>query len=153
MSKIEFEAALIPDCWEPEGTYELIVKGAPAIRRGQYHVTLESVEPPAEHYPMCSDQPAQIDCRHADCTWNRIGGNCVNVSPAITLNDDGTSKCWSRKDKEAELLPCPFCGGGAANLAVLYVPEIHVWCKKCGAQSEGFATEREAIAAWNKRTP
>jgi len=46
-----------------------------------------------KRYPMCKDQPAQIDCRNTDCIyhWN---GACINVSPAITLKE-GKVTCWS----------------------------------------------------------
>ena len=51
-----------------------------------------------------------------------------------------------------ELLPCPFCGGEA----YIYAPgpiEHHVACKNpsCYAETHGWSTEAEAIAAWNTR--
>lgn len=46
-------------------------------------------------YPMSDDQPAQIDCRRIDCVFNGGAGQCTNVSPAITLNEDRTAVCWS----------------------------------------------------------
>lgn len=52
-----------------------------------------------ERYPMCKDQPAQIDCRNTDCIFNK-NGSCTNESPAITLNKDGKFKCWSEITKE-----------------------------------------------------
>ena len=50
-----------------------------------------------DRYPMCKDQPAQIDCRRADCIYQNKG-QCSNISPAITLNDKSTFVCWSYKD-------------------------------------------------------
>lgn len=52
-----------------------------------------------------------------------------------------------------ELLPCPnpWCGG------YMHVTErrAHLWRVRCGCgvQADYAATEAEAIAAWNKRTP
>lgn len=52
--------------------------------------------------------------------------------------------------RDAELLPCPFCGGEAytwGNTAC----EWRVECKSCGASSLPHVTPREAAAAWNRR--
>ena len=46
-----------------------------------------------ERYPMCEDQPAQIDCRNTECLYH-INGKCKNISPAITLVK-GSATCWS----------------------------------------------------------
>ena len=46
-------------------------------------------------YPMGTSQPAQIDCRVFECS-HHCHGSCLNVSPAITLNPDGTFVCWSK---------------------------------------------------------
>ena len=51
-----------------------------------------------KRYPMGSDQPAQIDCRITTCRYYVGSGKCVNIAPAITLNENGTFVCWSRKD-------------------------------------------------------
>ena len=48
-----------------------------------------------ERYPMGRDQPAKIDCRVKDCKYYAGGGECTNVSPAITLNESGKFVCWS----------------------------------------------------------
>lgn len=52
-----------------------------------------------ERYPMCKDQLAQIDCLNTDCKYNNGGGQCGNVSPAITLNyaEHAGFVCWSKK--------------------------------------------------------
>lgn len=47
-----------------------------------------------ERYLMCEDQPAQIDCRRETCIYHQ-NASCTNSSPAITLNSDGSSACWS----------------------------------------------------------
>ena len=57
-----------------------------------------------DRYPMCKDQPAQIDCRRADCIYQNKG-QCSNISPAITLNDKSTFVCWSYKDAKGEAEP------------------------------------------------
>jgi len=49
-------------------------------------------------YPMCKSQLAQIDCRKTNCTFYDTGGECTNVSPALTLNADGKFLCWSEED-------------------------------------------------------
>lgn len=49
-----------------------------------------------DRYPMCSDQPAQIDCRMTDCSFH-ADGTCTNPSPAISLNIDGRFICWTQK--------------------------------------------------------
>lgn len=48
-----------------------------------------------------------------------------------------------------ELKPCPFCGGEAE--IVMSGGDRRVDCKKCGARSDWYDTEAEAIAAWNRR--
>lgn len=48
-------------------------------------------------YPMCKDQPAQIDCRNTKCKFYKGAGKCSNVSPAITLNENKTFVCWSEQ--------------------------------------------------------
>jgi len=45
-------------------------------------------------YEMCSDQPAQIDCRLTSCRHHNNAA-CTNVSPAITLDADGKWRCHS----------------------------------------------------------
>lgn len=47
-----------------------------------------------------------------------------------------------------ELKPCPFCGGEAK---ILVGTERLAICTKCGANTESFEHEVDAIAAWNRR--
>jgi hypothetical protein len=54
-----------------------------------------------DRYPMCADQPAQIDCRVTSCRFYRKG-TCTNVSPAITLNDNGRFICYSMDSGPAD---------------------------------------------------
>jgi hypothetical protein len=52
-----------------------------------------------DKYPMCKDQLAQINCRVQTCKYNTGGGNCSNVSPAITLNNNSNQfVCWSQEN-------------------------------------------------------
>lgn len=52
-----------------------------------------------ERYPMGKDQLAQIDCRVTSCRFCPGAGQCVNISPAITLNPNGTAVCWSKTER------------------------------------------------------
>ena len=47
-------------------------------------------------YPMTYDQPCQIDCRVTSCKFYQGTGECTNISPAITLNENGEFVCWSK---------------------------------------------------------
>ena len=47
------------------------------------------------------------------------------------------------------LKPCPFCGGEAEF--VMSGGDRRVDCKKCGARSDWYDTEAEAIKKWNNR--
>ena len=107
-----------------------------------------------ERYPMCKDQPAQIDCRREDCKYHQ-GGACVNVSPAITLKGDITQtwKCWSYEEREPELKPCPFCGGKAILFEdSTFKGKISVLCTRCNAQTDAYTLPKDARIMWNKRT-
>lgn len=53
----------------------------------------------AYRYPMTYDQPCQIDCRVTSCKFYKGVGKCENVSPAITLNENGKFVCWSQADR------------------------------------------------------
>ena len=52
----------------------------------------------AFRYPMTYDQPCQIDCRVTSCKFYKGAGVCENISPAITLNENGKFVCWSKTD-------------------------------------------------------
>ena len=113
---------------------------------------IEPVEPPVDRYPMGDDQPAEIDCRRTDCRYYAGGGKCVNVAPAITLNDDGTAVCWSQKNREPELKPCP--GFHEADSSPVVTVNTYgrfaVTCP-CGFSGPERWDKLDAIAAWNRR--
>ena len=48
-----------------------------------------------------------------------------------------------------ELKHCPFCGG-KSNIAKGQI-EFWAYCPHCGARTEFYETEQEAVAAWNRR--
>ena len=58
----------------------------------------------------------------------------------------------------AELLPCPFCGGKAKEVAN-YLGQLSVVCEGCGAKvffiKDDYALRKhsELTKAWNTRTP
>lgn len=52
-----------------------------------------------------------------------------------------------------KLLPCSVCGGEARLSSDGYSLDLRVRCDECGARTEDFETDKEAIAAWNRRSP
>jgi hypothetical protein len=56
-----------------------------------------------KRHSMCEDQIAQIDCRVEKCNHNAGRGFCLNISPAITFNADGSFRCWSYEDNDEKL--------------------------------------------------
>ena len=67
---------------------------------GEY-IQIMLTKPPV--YPMTSERKMiQIDCRFIHCRDHRPDGNCANEAPAITLNQNETVVCWSKKEDEEE---------------------------------------------------
>lgn len=59
------------------------------------------------------------------------------------------------QNKQAELLPCPFCGAGGKHIQVQYMtsPGVYVECFNCDVATGNYSEPYEAIAAWNCRAP
>ena len=56
-------------------------------------------------------------------------------------------------DREADLLPCPFCGGRAVVTgSIADAPKNHVVCTVCPVGTRQFMG-MEAAQIWNTRTP
>jgi len=106
----------------------------------------------SERYPMCKDQPAQIDCRREDCKYHQDGA-CVNVSPAITIKGTAEARCWSFTERLPELKPCPFCGDDAYMSEDVKYHGFCVECSHCVSKTGNHTSKEYAIDAWNKRTP
>ena len=51
--------------------------------------------------------------------------------------------------KEADLKPCPFCGGKAilANIGMNWIT-----CTECDVETPWYEESEDAIEAWNRRT-
>jgi len=85
--------------------------------RGEMMVWINGVEyvpkvDDCDRYPMCKDQPAQIDCRNTDCRFH-VNGFCINASPAITLHNNLHFTCWSSIEEKPEPQICNMLNDGA----------------------------------------
>ena len=130
----------------PSGSTLTGIIGGERYRATLEHIEVKGPAPDPERYPMCADQPAQVDCRRTDCQFYQGAGKCSNVAPAITLNDNGTCICWSRRRKpEPELKSCPDCGrvpyASAQGL---------VSCATEGCLLRGLVYP---VERWNQRAP
>ena len=55
---------------------------------------MEEIRINVKRYNMCKDQNAQINCMNDECMF-QYKGDCNNISPAITLNENKTFVCHS----------------------------------------------------------
>ena len=51
---------------------------------------------------------------------------------------------------EINLLPCPFCWGGARIIGAVGTV-FWVKCTECGAETQSEITEQRAVERWNRR--
>jgi hypothetical protein len=83
--------------------------------------------------------PAWIECPRCGKTWR---DDDVEYIHTCTPRDNA-----AQPDEDAELLPCPFCGGGN----VTWHPRMNTTgCEDCNIYVSRF-DKAEAIAAWNRR--
>jgi hypothetical protein len=75
--------------------------------------------------------------------------DCIEKHPTLILRTKEDEDIWLGKKK---LKSCPFCGG-EAEINETEDGRVVVGCAKyqCVEQKYGYATEKYAIADWNKR--
>lgn len=78
--------------------YKRLLELLKLVKLCQPHLPQTNVSGSAYRYPMTYDQPCQIDCRATSCKFYKGDGKCENISPAITLNENGKFVCWSQAD-------------------------------------------------------
>lgn len=66
------------------------------------------------------------------------------------LRADQTQRRGDAEARWAELIPCPFCGGGAQH--AFGMDEHWCFCTACGASGKTANTRQHAVDAWNTRT-
>lgn len=79
--------------------YRRLLELLKLVKPRQPHLPQTNVSGSAYRYPMTYDQHCQIDCRVTSCKFYKGAGKCENVSPAITLNENGKFVCWSQADR------------------------------------------------------
>ncbi len=92
-----------------------------------------------------------------DRVWARV----EEITAQIEVSTKELSEHMLRSEKETqrrgdaearwtELIPCPFCGGGAQH--AFGMDEHWVFCTVCGASGRMRGTRQHAVDAWNTRT-
>ena len=66
------------------------------------------------------------------------------------LRADQTQRRGDAESRWTEIIPCPFCGGGAQHKCGM--GEHWVLCTVCGASGKMANTRQHAVDAWNTRT-
>lgn len=66
------------------------------------------------------------------------------------LREEETQRRRDAETRWTELIPCPFCGGGAKHLCGM--DEHWCFCTVCGAAGQVRGTRQEAADCWNTRT-
>lgn len=99
------------------------------------------IERYAKYRAFCKQTPGCHDCPAKMCEIPQGGGGCYFV--------------WLTLEAEEEKpLPCPCCG---AEVKVFHISRseldqgYHVFCGRCGLQTEVESTPDKAVALWNRR--
>lgn len=66
------------------------------------------------------------------------------------LREEETQRRRDAETRRGELMPCPFCGGGAEHL--FGMDEHWCFCTVCGSAGQVRGTRQEAVDCWNTRT-
>ena len=92
-----------------------------------------------------------------DKVWARVEEITAQIEVSTKELDDhmlrSEKETQRRGDAEArwtDLIPCPFCGGGAQH--AFGMDEHWVLCTVCGASGKIANTRQHAVDAWNTRT-
>ena len=67
------------------------------------------------------------------------------------LRADQTQRRGDAETRWTDLIPCPFCGGGAKH-NTCGMDEHWCFCTVCGAAGRMHGTRQEALDGWNTRT-
>lgn len=81
-----------------------------------------------------------VNVRCTDCTL--MGGHYCNEIEARLI--------FIRRNKNADLLPCPLCGGKVEY----YESEINGWevlCRRCAYTVQSFISREDLKKLWNRR--
>lgn len=88
--------------------------------------------------------------------WSRVEEITAQIEvsnkelAAHMLREEATQRRRDAETRGAELIPCPFCGGGAKHLCG--IDEHWCFCTVCGAAGQVRGTRQHAVDAWNTRT-
>ena len=78
--------------------------------------------------------------------WKKVWARVEELTAQIEVS----TKELAEHMRWKELMPCPFCGGGAQHLCGM--GEHWCYCTVCGAAGQVRGTRQEAVDCWNTRT-